>query len=146
MILVSERGDDMIRKNCSCLTKKHSKIWGKWIPMTKIKGQEVQHKMKLLLAVSIVSLQCHSTAADSLLLIQRLSTTTMLISIRIKTFQNHLSGPILWLSVTFGRIRCISAVHADSKTLQNRTLCFFFFFHLKNVLVFALKKRTKMTR
>lgn len=98
--------------------------------------------MKLLLAVSIVSLQRHNTAADALLLIQRLSTTTMLISIRIKTFQNHLSSLILWLSVTFGRIRCIGDVYAYSKTLQNRTLWLvFFFIYLKKVLLWREERK-----
>lgn len=100
--------------------------------------QEVKHKMKPLLAVSIVLLQHHNTAADALLLIQRLSTTTMLISIRIKTFQNHLSSLILWLSVTFGRIRCIGDVYAYSKTLQNRTLWLVFFFSFKKKFWFLL--------
>lgn len=104
--------------------------------------QEVKHKMKPLLAVSIVLLQHHNTAADALLLIQRLSTTTMLISIRIKTFQNHLSSLILWLSVTFGRIRCIGDVYAYSKTLQNRTLWLvFFFFHLKKSFGFYSEEK-----
>lgn len=103
--------------------------------------QEVQHKMKLLLAVPIVSLQRHNTAADALLLIQRLSTTTMLISIRIKTFQNHLSSLILWLSVTFGRIRCIGDVYAYSKTLQNRTLWLFCFFSFKKSFGFCSEEK-----
>lgn len=123
MILVSKRRENVIRTKCNCLTKKHSKTWGKWIPMAKI---IVLHKMKLLLALSKFSLQCHNTAADVPLLIQRLSTTTMLISIRIKTFQKCLSSLTLCLSVTFVRIRHISDDFAYNKTLQNKTLWVFF--------------------
>lgn len=127
------------RKELNCLTKKRTKIRGKWIPITKIKMGS-QHKMKLLLALSKLSLQCHTAAASVPPLLQRLSTTTMLIPIRIKTLQKRLSIlPHVCLSHLAEWDMYEMVMHA----VILRKIELYFFFHLEKVFAFCSEKKNK---